>query len=132
MHPGKLALAGQLERRIPGIGEAAAAFRIAQLLGPERVAADGARGMARGAGDGERGDEGALGLGRPIVDVGAALDRIERAQVADVGESVAARTALRPAAVADYGDEWGHGGLSAGLQGIGRAQFEPDKFEIGQ
>jgi hypothetical protein len=77
---------------------------VAELLGPERVLADGARGLARGAGDGEGGDEGALVLLLPAVDVGAALHRREVQDVGDGGESLVAGETGVAAAVADDRD----------------------------
>ena len=97
-------LAGEIERGVPGLGEGLAAPGLAQLLGAEGVAADGARGLAGGAGHGERGDEGALVLGGPIVGVGAARDRRECEDVGDGGEGGVAGAALGAALLADHRD----------------------------
>ncbi len=79
--PVELAVAGEIERRIPGGGEALAALGQAKLLGPEGRAPDVAGGLARRAGDRERGDEGALMLRGPAVGVRAARDRLEIEEV---------------------------------------------------
>ena len=99
-----LAFTVELERGIAGVGEAAAALRGLELLGAEGVAADGARSHAWRAGERERGDERALMLACPVVDMGTARDRVEAQQVPDRGEGIVAGAAFGAAAVADDGD----------------------------
>ena len=96
--------AGELHRRVPGGGEALAAARGAQLLGAEFMPADGAGGLLGRAGDGQRGDEGALMLLPPAVDMGAALHRREVQYVGNGGEDPVAGHAGVAALVADDGD----------------------------
>jgi hypothetical protein len=101
-------LGGLRHRLVPGGVEAFGALRLAQLVGAELRLADGAGGAARGAGDGERGDEGALKLARPAVGARATRDGIEIEQVAEIGELILAGTAPGAAAVADDWDRHRH------------------------
>ena len=112
---GELPLAGDVERGVPRLGEALAAARLAQGLGAELVLADGACADARGAGDGEGGDEGALVLGLPPVSAGAAGHGGEVEDVGNAGEGVVAGIALGLAAFADDRDG-GDGEFGGGIE----------------
>jgi hypothetical protein len=65
------------------------AFGVAEFLDSRLAAIDGVGGLARGAGQREGGDEGALGLGGPAVDsLGLARDGLELEAGGDLGIGV--------------------------------------------
>jgi hypothetical protein len=101
---GSAVLPGDRHRACVGGLEADVVVGLEQLIDAERVAADRQSGLALGAGDGERGDEGALGLRVPAVDARAARDRRELEEVAEVGEIRFAGNPGGAAAIADDGN----------------------------
>jgi hypothetical protein len=96
-------LLGQRHGALAGGQEGGIAPGLLELFEAVGGAADGEGGLARGAGDREGGDEGALDLGSPAADAGAARDGGEIEQVAEGGERIVAGETFGAAAVADDG-----------------------------